>query len=48
MAEAIAVGPERRAAMGAAGQARTRRLYSVAAMCEATLEVYAAVLGGRL
>jgi len=48
MAEAIAVGPRRRTAMGAAGQARTRRLYSVATMCEATLEVYAEVLGGRL
>jgi len=48
MAEAIAAGPERRAAMGVAGQARARRLYSVAAMCEATLKVYAEVLGGRL
>jgi glycosyltransferase involved in cell wall biosynthesis len=48
MAEAIAAGPERRAAMGAAGQARARRLYSAAAMCEATLEVYAGLLGGHL
>lgn len=48
MAQAIAAGPERREAMGAAGQARARRLYSAAAMCEATLEVYAGLLGGRL
>jgi glycosyltransferase involved in cell wall biosynthesis len=48
MAEAIAVGPERRAAMGAAGQARARRLYSAAAMCEATLDVYARLVGSRL
>ncbi|HEY3888451.1 MAG TPA: glycosyltransferase family 4 protein [Caulobacteraceae bacterium] len=48
MAEAIAAGPERRAAMGAAGQARARRLYSATAMCEATLEVYARLLEGRL
>ncbi len=48
MAQAIAAGPERRAAMGGAGQARARRLYSAAAMCEATLEVYAGLLGGRL
>jgi glycosyltransferase involved in cell wall biosynthesis len=48
MAEAIAAGPERRAAMGVAGQARARRLYSAAAMCEATLAVYAGLVGGRL
>jgi len=48
MAEAIAAGPERRAAMGAVGQTRARRLYSAAAMCEATLEVYVGLLGGRL
>jgi glycosyltransferase involved in cell wall biosynthesis len=44
MAEAIAAGGARRAAMGAAGLARARRLYSVEAMCEATLQVYARVL----
>ena len=44
MAAAIATGPERRTAMGAAGMARARRLYSVQAMCEATLQVYARVL----
>jgi glycosyltransferase involved in cell wall biosynthesis len=48
MAQVLAAGPERRAAMGAAGQARARRLYSAAAMCEATLEVYAGLLGGAL
>ncbi|HZC16147.1 MAG TPA: glycosyltransferase family 4 protein [Caulobacteraceae bacterium] len=48
MADAIAAGPERRAAMGAAGLARARRLYSAAAMCEATLDVYARLLGSRL
>jgi glycosyltransferase involved in cell wall biosynthesis len=47
MAEAIAAGPERRAAMGQAGMARARRLYSVEAMCESTLNVYAGVLEGR-
>jgi glycosyltransferase involved in cell wall biosynthesis len=44
MAEAIAAGPERRSAMGAAGMARAQRLYSVKTMCEATLQVYARVL----
>ncbi len=44
MAESIAAGAERRAAMGAAGLARARQLYSVEAMCEATLQVYARVL----
>ncbi len=47
MAEAIDAGPARRAEMGAAGQARARRLYSVEAMCEATLDVYAGVLEKR-
>jgi glycosyltransferase involved in cell wall biosynthesis len=42
--EAIAAGPARLAAMGAAAQARVRRLYSVEAMCAATLAVYAAIL----
>jgi glycosyltransferase involved in cell wall biosynthesis len=44
MAEAIAAGPARRAAMGAAGIAVAQRLYSVKTMCEATLQVYARVL----
>ncbi|HXQ12096.1 MAG TPA: glycosyltransferase family 4 protein [Caulobacteraceae bacterium] len=44
MAQAIEAGPKRRAAMGRAGMARARRLYSVEAMCEATLQVYARVL----
>ncbi len=48
MARAIAAGPDRRAAMGLAGQARARRLYSAAAMCEATLEVYSGLVGSRL
>jgi glycosyltransferase involved in cell wall biosynthesis len=44
LAQAIEAGPERREAMGRAGVARVRRLYSVKAMCEATLQVYARVL----
>jgi glycosyltransferase involved in cell wall biosynthesis len=48
MIEAMDAGPAQRAIMGAAGRARTGRLYSVAAMCEATLNVYAEVLEGRL
>jgi glycosyltransferase involved in cell wall biosynthesis len=44
IAQALAAGPERRAAMGAAGQARTRALYSVKAMTDATLEVYRSML----
>jgi glycosyltransferase involved in cell wall biosynthesis len=46
--EAIAAGPERRTAMGQAAMRRARRLYSVQAMCAATLKVYADVLEGRL
>jgi len=34
--------------MGRAGQERARRLYSVQAMCEATLAVYEQVLQRRL
>lgn len=45
--EAARAGPERRAAMGRAGQARVRRLYSVEAMCEATLAVYTRLAAGR-
>jgi glycosyltransferase involved in cell wall biosynthesis len=48
LGEAIAAGPERRAAMGQAAMQRARRLYSVEAMCAATLKVYADVLEGRL
>ncbi len=44
---AIDTSPEQRAAMGAAGQARARRLYSVDAMCAATLDVYRRVLEAR-
>jgi glycosyltransferase involved in cell wall biosynthesis len=47
LGEAIAAGPERRAAMGQAAMRRARRLYSVEAMCAATLQVYADVLEGR-
>jgi glycosyltransferase involved in cell wall biosynthesis len=42
---AIALGPEGRASMGQAAAERARRLYSVDAMCAATLQVYAQVLG---
>ena len=48
LGEAIAAGPQRRAAMGQAAMQRARRLYSVEAMCAATLKVYADVLEGRL
>jgi glycosyltransferase involved in cell wall biosynthesis len=44
---AIAAGPEERARMGAAAAERARRLYSVQAMCAATLAVYAQVLERR-
>jgi glycosyltransferase involved in cell wall biosynthesis len=44
---AIALGPEGRARMGEAAAERARRLYSVQAMCAATLAVYARVLGRR-
>lgn len=44
---ALDAGPDRWAALGAAGQARVRRLYSVQAMTDATLEVYARVLAAR-
>jgi glycosyltransferase involved in cell wall biosynthesis len=42
--EAIGISPDRQAEMGRAGQARSRELYSVDAMCAATLEVYRRVL----
>ncbi|ALL14065.1 glycosyltransferase family 4 protein [Caulobacter henricii] len=41
-------GPSNRHAMGQAARARARRLYSVDAMCEATLNVYARVLEARV
>jgi glycosyltransferase involved in cell wall biosynthesis len=44
---AIDTPPERLAEMGRAGQARSRRLYSVETMCEATLDVYRRVLGAQ-
>lgn len=44
---AVDAGPERRAAMGRDAARRARRLYSVDAMCEATLKVYARLLEGR-
>lgn len=47
MARAIEMGPARLAAMGQAAANRARRLYSVDAMCEATLAAYARVLAAR-
>ncbi|WP_118135891.1 glycosyltransferase family 4 protein [Oceanicella sp. SM1341] len=45
--EALALGPDARAAMGAAGLARVRAQYSIAAMQAATLDVYAKLLARR-
>ncbi len=47
LSAALAAGPDRWAAMGRAGQARARTLYSVEAMQAATLQAYLRVLGGR-
>ncbi len=47
MTYAIECGGVRRRAMGQYAASRARRLYSVDAMCEATLDVYARVLEGR-
>ena len=47
MEAAIDAGGVRRRAMGQFAASRARRLYSVDAMCDATLEVYARVLEGR-
>src|SRR5215217_1873224 len=47
MKAAIDAGGVRRRAMGQFAASRARRLYSVDAMCDATLEVYARVLEGR-
>lgn len=43
--EAADIGASVRQSMGQAARLRARRLYSVDAMCEATLKVYARVLG---
>ncbi len=48
LSRAIDAGPGRRAEMGHAGQARARALYSVEAMCAATLAAYERVLEARL
>lgn len=45
LAAALDAGPKRRAAMGKAGQARVRSLYSARAMTDATLAAYARVVG---
>jgi glycosyltransferase involved in cell wall biosynthesis len=45
--DAAEAGASRRQGMGQAARARARRLYSVDAMCEATLDVYARVLRAR-
>lgn len=47
MTKAIDLGPPRLSAMGQAAANRARRLYSVEAMCEATLDAYARVLAAR-
>jgi glycosyltransferase involved in cell wall biosynthesis len=47
MAKAVDIGGARLAAMGQAAANRARRLYSVDAMCEATLAAYAQVLEAR-
>ena len=47
MGKAIDMGGPRLAAMGQAAANRARRLYSVDAMCEATLDAYARVLAAR-
>ncbi len=45
--QAIDLGPEGRRAMGRRGAERARRLYSVSAMCAATLAAYERVLEAR-
>jgi glycosyltransferase involved in cell wall biosynthesis len=47
MARAIDLGPGNRFEMGQAGQKRARQLYSVDAMCAATLAAYVRVLEAR-
>ncbi len=44
LAQAVSLTPAQRAAMGAAGAKRTRGLYSLQAMTDATLDVYAGLL----
>ncbi len=44
---AIDLSPARRAEMGESGRSRARRLYSVEAMCEATLAAYERILEAR-
>jgi glycosyltransferase involved in cell wall biosynthesis len=48
MLRAIDAGAGRRSEMGQAGMNRTRQLYRVDAMCDATLAAYERVLAGRL
>jgi len=45
LAKALALSPAKRAKMGAAAAARARQLYSSDAMCEATLNLYARIVG---
>jgi glycosyltransferase involved in cell wall biosynthesis len=44
LAAAVSLTSQQRAAMGAAGAERTRRLYSLQAMTDATLDIYAGLL----
>ena len=44
---AIDLGPGKRMALGEAGRRRTRELFSVEAMCAATLAAYERVLEAR-
>lgn len=47
LATALAADQDARRKMGAAARTRVLRLYSLAAMCKATFDVYRRVLGGR-
>ena len=47
MARAIDLGPGKRGEMGQTGMNRTRQLYRVDAMCDATLAAYEQVLEAR-
>ncbi len=47
LAAAVALPASQRRAMGAAGQARVRRLYSLPAMTAATLDVYARAIARK-
>jgi hypothetical protein len=44
MARVMEMGPEARAAMGAAGHRNAARHYSVGVMCAATLGIYAGLI----